>query len=203
MAFELLFRPGRNDQIGYLRRKETSHLTHTLDFADLVGGALFKVLVQVVEIIEESCVLDGDDGLCSKILDQLDLLVRERKDLLSKECKCTDKLVFLEHRKCSVCPGTGVFTDDHSGIACRSIEIMRFVHDVSNLNRLFCRHHTSERRLRWGADQWMSPCLRNNCLRCTMHCNSTKGLSFASIQNAELGLADASRILQHRLEHRL
>src|SRR4029079_4931106 len=117
MAFELLFRPGRNDQIGYLRRKETSQLTHTLDFADLVGDALFKLLVQVVEIIEQSCVLDGDDGLCSKILDQLDLLVRERTDLLSKECKCTDELVFLEHRNGKYCPGTGVFSEHHSGIA--------------------------------------------------------------------------------------
>ena len=32
---------------------------------------------------------------------------------------------------------------------------MRFVHDVSNLNRLFCRYHTSERCLRWGSDQWI------------------------------------------------
>jgi hypothetical protein len=80
---------------------------------------------------------------------------------------------------------------------------MGFVHDVSNLNRLYCRHHTSERRLRWGPDEWIATSLLNKCLRCTMHCNSPKGISFASIQNAELGLADASRILQHRLEHRL
>ena len=80
---------------------------------------------------------------------------------------------------------------------------MGFVHDVSNLNRLFCRHHTSERRLRWGPDQWIATSLLNKCLRCAMHRNSPKGISFASIQNAELGLADADCILQHRLEHRL
>jgi hypothetical protein len=75
---------------------------------------------------------------------------------------------------------------------------MRLVQDVSHLNRLLCRHCATERRLRWGADQWIATSLLNKWLRCTMHCNGPKGISFASIQNAELGLADASRILQHR-----
>src|SRR5215510_287816 len=42
VTFELLLRPGRDDQIGYLRRKETSQSAHALDFADLVGDALLK-----------------------------------------------------------------------------------------------------------------------------------------------------------------
>ena len=32
--------------------------------------------------------------------------------------------------------------------------------------------------------------------------NSPKGISFGSIQDAEFGLANARRILQHGLEHR-
>ena len=82
---------------------------------------------------------------------------------------------------------------------------MRLVHDVSYLNRLFCRYHTSERRLRWGADQWIATSLLSKCLR-RAPCIATarRASSFAVDQkSAELGLADASRILQHRLEHRL
>jgi hypothetical protein len=45
MAFELLLGPRRNDQIGYLRRQETPQPAHALDFAYLVGDALFQVLI--------------------------------------------------------------------------------------------------------------------------------------------------------------
>ena len=36
----------------------------------------------VVELVEQPRVLDGDDGLGGEVLDQLDLLVGERPDLL-------------------------------------------------------------------------------------------------------------------------
>ena len=45
MAFELLLSPGCDDQISYLRGQETSQPAHALDFAYLVGDALFEVLV--------------------------------------------------------------------------------------------------------------------------------------------------------------
>ena len=45
MAFKLLFAPGRDDQIGHLRRQEAPQPAHALDFADLVGDALFELLV--------------------------------------------------------------------------------------------------------------------------------------------------------------
>ena len=37
MAFELLLRPGRDNQISYLRRQETSQPSHAFDFAYLGG----------------------------------------------------------------------------------------------------------------------------------------------------------------------
>ena len=80
MAFELLLRSGCNDQIGYLGRKETSQSTHTLDFAHLIGYALLKLLVQPIEIIEQSRVLDRYHRLVGKRLDQLDLPIREKSD---------------------------------------------------------------------------------------------------------------------------
>ena len=48
MAFELLLGPGRDDQIGYLRRKETPQSAHALDFVYLVRDTLLKLLIQVV-----------------------------------------------------------------------------------------------------------------------------------------------------------
>ena len=45
MTFELLLRPRRDNQISHLRKKETSQLTHALDFAYLFGDALFELLI--------------------------------------------------------------------------------------------------------------------------------------------------------------
>ena len=41
MAFELLLAPRRNDQISHLRRQEAPQPTHALDFAYLIGDAVF------------------------------------------------------------------------------------------------------------------------------------------------------------------
>src|SRR5579863_8634169 len=45
VAFELFLCAGRDDQIGDLRRKEASQSAHALDFAYLIGDALFELLV--------------------------------------------------------------------------------------------------------------------------------------------------------------
>jgi hypothetical protein len=45
---------------------------HTLDFAHLVRDTPFKLLVQLVEIIKQARILDGDDGLRGEVLNQLD-----------------------------------------------------------------------------------------------------------------------------------
>ena len=83
VAFELLLRSRRNDEISYLRRKETPQSADALDFAYLVGDALFKLLVQLVEIVEQPCVLDGDHGLGSEILYKINLFFSERTNLLT------------------------------------------------------------------------------------------------------------------------
>ena len=46
MAFELLLRPRRDDQISHLRRQEAPQPAHAFDFAYLVGDALFELLVE-------------------------------------------------------------------------------------------------------------------------------------------------------------
>src|SRR5215472_103920 len=54
MAFKLLFGSSGDDQIGHLRRQEPPQPAHALDLADLIGNALFKLLVELIQIIQQS-----------------------------------------------------------------------------------------------------------------------------------------------------
>src|SRR5262249_24685877 len=77
MAFELLFSSRCDDQISDLWRQETSQPAHPLNLANLVGHTLFKLLVQLVQIVKQSRILDGDHGLVGEGGGQLNLPVRE------------------------------------------------------------------------------------------------------------------------------
>ena len=50
------------------------------------------------QFVEQPRVLDGDDGLGGKVLNQLDLLIGEGPDLLPINGDSADQLVFIEHR---------------------------------------------------------------------------------------------------------
>ncbi len=76
---------------------------------DLRGrGLLLQRLGEIVgalpQLVEQPGVLDGDDGLGGEVRDQLDLLVRERADLLAVDDDRADQLVLLEHRHSENCP---------------------------------------------------------------------------------------------------
>ena len=51
MAFKLFLAPRRDDQISHLRRQEAPQPAHALDFAYLVGDALFELLVQIGKLL--------------------------------------------------------------------------------------------------------------------------------------------------------
>jgi hypothetical protein len=74
------------------------------------GGLLFQRLREVVgalaQLTEQSRVLNGDDGLRSEILHQLDLLVGERPYLLAINHDRADQFTFLEHRHSQECSRT-------------------------------------------------------------------------------------------------
>src|SRR5262249_7771000 len=59
------------------------------------GGLLLQRFAQLVE---QARIFDGDDCLIGKIRYQLDLLVSERPDFLTKDGDSSDYLLFLEHR---------------------------------------------------------------------------------------------------------
>src|SRR5215471_3742045 len=51
MALWLLFRPGRDDQISYLRWREASQPAHALNLADLIGHPMFELLVKFDDLV--------------------------------------------------------------------------------------------------------------------------------------------------------
>ncbi len=58
------------------------------------------------QLVEQPCILDGDDGLSGKVLHQRDLLVGEGADLLAVNDDGADQLILLEHRDSNVRPRT-------------------------------------------------------------------------------------------------
>src|SRR5262249_28477304 len=166
-------------------------------------GLLLQRLAEIgralAQLIEESRVLDGDDGLPREARHQLNLLVAKRTDLLAVDADGADQLIFLEH-------GNG---EDRAVAAVRNggdekwgaRDIGRQLGDVGDLRGLFGFSRPPEAGLRG----WTNDC--RACLgigrRCVVHRQGAETIAFAEIERAELGLANAHRIAQHGREHRL
>ena len=89
MAFKLLLAPRRYDQISHLRRQEAPQPAHALDFAHLVGDALFELLI---ELDRSSSVFRSSFSsrafsiaitACAASSDQFNLLIGERTNFLA------------------------------------------------------------------------------------------------------------------------
>src|SRR5262249_48509803 len=78
------------------------------DNLEYVGGRGL-LLQRLPQFVEQPRVLDGDDGLGGEVLQQLDLLVGERLDLLAIDDDRTDQLIVFEHRHPEVRARTGRF----------------------------------------------------------------------------------------------
>src|SRR6202047_767213 len=59
------------------------------------GGLLLQRLAQFAE---QARILDGNDGLRGKVLQECDLPVGERLNLLAEDCYGPDQLIIFEHR---------------------------------------------------------------------------------------------------------
>src|SRR5262249_8870724 len=66
------------------------------DFEGVGGRGL--LLQRFAQLVEQTRILDSDDGLGGEVLDQFDLFVGERTDLLAKDGDSTDQFTLLEHR---------------------------------------------------------------------------------------------------------
>ena len=67
------------------------------DLEHIGGGSLLlqRFESRALQLVEQPRVLDGDDGLRGEILDQLDLLVGERANLLAVDDDCADEFIVL------------------------------------------------------------------------------------------------------------
>src|SRR5262249_46281883 len=66
------------------------------DDLEHVGGRRL-LLQRLAQLAQQPRILDGDDGLGSEILDQLNLLLGKRQDLLTIDIDRADHRVVLEH----------------------------------------------------------------------------------------------------------
>src|SRR5215470_4612330 len=75
------------------------------DLEHVGGGCL--LLKGLAQLVEQPCVLDGDDGLCGKVFCQLDLLVCERSNFLTVDNHRADWFVVLKQWNAEHRPSTG------------------------------------------------------------------------------------------------
>src|SRR5262245_29332696 len=88
------------------------------DLEHVGSGSL--LLERLAQLVEQPCVLDGDDGLRSEALDQFDLLIAKRTDLLARNGHSADKFIVLQHRYgkcCSKIPEFDSFNDIWMAVA--------------------------------------------------------------------------------------
>ena len=114
-----------------------------------------------------------------------------------------NQLVFFDHRDGKHCPCACELGKLRSSCAQRGIGVTRLVLNIADLNCPLRRQRASERCFGVRADHWIAPPRFGKRCRCTVHGNRTKGIAFAEVECSELSLAEARRVLQHRLEHRL
>src|SRR5215468_5073378 len=166
------------------------------DYLEHVGsGGL--LLQRFAQLVEQARVLDGDDRLAGEVRDQLNLLVGEWLDLLAVDADRADQLAFLEHRHEHHRTGAGEF-DDFLGV----ISILGpYVSDVGGLLGL-------DDPIQQGArprpdDGITPPQIREGRWRAIHRDIPEDAAVFIEDQVAELRPADAGRVLQHGLEHRV
>src|SRR5215831_4531621 len=168
------------------------------DLEDVGGGGL--LLQRFPQLVEQPGILDGNDGLVGETLDQLDLLVGERSNLLPKNVDNTNQLALFEHRDREHCSKAAQFNgfDDRSkpfsvGLRCP---------DVRDLDDLLRAGDLPERRA-WMWSERFAPARARLAVarRRIMRGNHAEGVRFAEIQRAELGVTGAHGIFQHGLEH--
>src|SRR6516225_8435682 len=159
------------------------------------------LLQRLSELIEQPRVLDGDDGLRSKVLHQFDLLVGERQNFLTIDDNRADQHVFLEQWYAECGPTAPEFDGrNHIRIA---FDIRLYLLDVGDVDRLFASRYTTQNAIYWRPDCWLALARFSIRGRGVMRGHHAKSISVAEIQRTELSLTDAGRIFQHGLEYRL
>src|SRR5262249_36701653 len=150
------------------------------------------LLKRFSQLVEQSGILDGDDGLRGEILDQIDLLIVEGSDLLAIDSDRTNQVVFLKHRHDQKRASSG-----NPGY--RRIGIFRSdVGDVCDLSRVSDAVEDTSRATRRNR---IALAISGPSLRCIVQRNVPEYIAFVEQQVAKAGLADANSVLKHSFEH--
>src|SRR5262249_42685825 len=168
------------------------------------GGLLLERLREIVgalpQLIEQTRVLDRDDGLRGKIRNQGDLLVGERSNVLVEYADRTHQLLVLDHRHDQQGPDSAEFyPGDRQRITIEIGSVRAIVGNVDDIERF------DDARQRVQGTRSVRTALKELCKRRRIAelGDDTGGTVLEPPERAELGSANAPRVLQHRLEHRL
>src|SRR5262249_16297059 len=134
-------------------------------------------------------------------LEQRDLLFGEGANFLTKDGDRPDEPVLLEHRYANQRSSAGQFGEPYQRRLALDIGLLR--PDVGDVLQLLRRDQPAEGGLRSGMDRRVALRQLVPFPRRVVQRNAPERIAFVQEQIAELGLADARRVRQHRLEHRL
>src|SRR5262245_45702139 len=168
------------------------------DLEHVGGGGL--LLQRLAQLVEEPRVLDGDDRLRGEILNQFDLLVGEGANFLMKDCDSSNQVIILEHRHNNAGPNATKLDGVDDRWIALGIRLCRC--NVGGLDRLLGSDQLAQGGTRGGTDRTASACL-GKCPRHIVAGDDAQCPAFMEIEAAELGLANAYRVCQHRLKYRL
>src|SRR5262249_12559148 len=146
-------------------------------------------------------VVDGDDGLVSEVLHQLDLPIGERADDLPVNANSADQLTVFEHRYADHRPIAGEFGGGND----RWITLDVGLHppNVGGLHNLFGSGDPSKGSVRLRSDQWFALARVGICGRGVVHGNHAERIAVAKEQRTERRLTDANSVRENGPEYRL
>ena len=192
---------GKLHRLGDDRAQDFVEVERSVDrLADLAERAqLFDRLRQLggagAQLVEQAHVLDGDHGLVGEAREQFDLLVREWPHGRPVERDDADDVALLEHRHGDIRARTGELGGRarQRGIAA----------DIGTVHDFLAGDHALDggaRRRRFALA--LAEIRRHLRLHAKMSWHAQRA-ALVQEQRAKLRFADAGRILQHGVEHRL
>src|SRR5262245_52850818 len=152
------------------------------------------------QLVEQADVFDGDNDLIGKARQERDLLVREGANFLTKDNDGSNEVIVLKHRHSD--GGSNATKLDGVDDRWIALGIRSCRCNVGGLDGLLGSDQLAQGTTRGGMDRTASARL-GKCPRHIVAGDDAQCPAFMEIEAAELGLANAYRVCQHRLKYRL
>lgn len=156
---------------------------------------MFEFAGALAQFIEQPGILDGDDGLCGKVLNYCNLFVSKRTHFLAKNGNASDQIVFFEHRNSKQSASASKVRETPTRLLWRR-------RDVGNMNNLLRCSDPAKRMFRAGMqDRFALSKLQVGWWR-AMRSDQSEPAIVTDCQRTELGFANLRCVLQDRIEYR-